>query len=118
MIALISFCISAYATIPNPNSSKTKYCFYINNENILSLDNYIEFNDRLNKLYSDYKCKCKLNIHNINYDLLEDYYKYIIDYYSNESKMLDIFKDSKLDISDNELILYVDNEILIPPVSM
>ena len=77
------------------NKTKTNYCFYIENNNILTLNSYLEFKDSINKLYSDYKCKCKFNIQNINYDMLEDYYKYVIDYYSKESKMLDIFKDSE-----------------------
>ena len=91
------------------NSSKTYYCFYIDNDNTLSLDSYLELNDNINKLYSDYKCECKFNVNNINYDLLEEYYKYIIDYYSKESKMLDIFKDFKKELDNNKLIIYVDN---------
>ena len=92
------------------NSSKTCYCFYIDNYNIISLNSYLELNNKLKDLYSDIECICKFNISNINYDILSDYYKYIIDYYSKESRMLDIFKDSKIEINNNVLSIYVDNE--------
>ena len=44
------------------NRTKTSYCFYIDNSNILSLDSYLEFNDKVKKIYNDFECICKFTL--------------------------------------------------------
>lgn len=92
------------------NIDKTKYNFYIEIENNITIESFQEFKEKLSESFSDVESvNIVLSVRNLTYDLIIDYYKMIIDYYGEDSIMLKSFKDNKLEYSDNILKIYVNN---------
>ncbi len=92
------------------NKDKTNYCFYITINNTLDIDLYKEFVNKLQESFKDIEnVNVVFNVKEINNNLLIDYLKYIIEYYSKDSSMLSMFLNNNMEINDNEIIIYVDN---------
>ena len=92
------------------NKSRDSYCFFIECDNTLDIDVYDIFMACLNETFKDYKditvsFKCK----NINYDIIDDYFKYFLNKYSSKSSMLEMFVDNKIEHDNNVIIIYVGN---------
>ncbi len=88
---------------------KTNYCFYIKLKNNLKVEDYNTFLDNLKNKYPNIDVDLVLEVDNINEDLIKDYFIYILKFYSKESTMLSIFIDNKIEINDNNIIIYVEN---------
>ena len=92
------------------NLEKTNYCFYIDINKMLNIENYLEFSSKLKKSFSNIdKVSVIFNVENKNYDLIVDYFKTIINILSKESSMLSMFIDNKIEYVDNVLKISVDN---------
>ena len=83
------------------NKNTKKSCFKISLENTLPLDVYIEFNNLIKENFIDNDTCIDLTCNNINYDLLNDYYKYIVNKLGTKAIM---FLDN---------VIYFDNSIKI-----
>ena len=92
------------------SKDKTNYCFYINIDTNLDINIFDEFIDKLKVSFNSVKSvNCVFKVDKVNYDLVNDYFKYIIGILSKESSMLDMFLDNKIELNNKELIIYVDN---------
>ena len=92
------------------SKDKTDYCFYINIDHSFSIELYIEFVNKLKETFKNIEnINVVFNVKEINNNLLIDYLKYIIEFYSKESSMLSMFVNNKIEVNDNEVIVYVDN---------
>ena len=92
------------------NKDKTNYCFYIDIDNILSIELYEEFINKLKESFNTVESvNVIFNVKNKDNNLLIDYLKNIIEIYSKESSMLSMFLDNKIEINDNILIMYTNN---------
>ena len=92
------------------NKEKTNYCFYIEIENSLTIEEFNEFNKKLKDSFSDIdNASAVFVVKNKNKNLIIDYFKSAINYYSNKSSMLKLFLNNKLELIDNNLKIYVDN---------
>ncbi|MBQ9071534.1 MAG: PolC-type DNA polymerase III [Bacilli bacterium] len=92
------------------NKEKTNYCFYIEINNTLSIDSYDEFITKLrDTFYNIENVSAVFKVENINKDLIIDYFKSILKFYSKGSSMLNMFIDTKIELEDNKLVIYVDN---------
>ena len=92
------------------NKEKTNYCFYIDIDSTLDISFYDEFISKLKESFSTVEnVNVVFNVKNINNDLLLDYFKNIIEFYSKESSMLKMFINNKIEIDNDTLIVYVDN---------
>ena len=92
------------------SKDKTNYCFYIKIDTNLDINIFDEFINKLKVSFNSVKnVGCVFKVDTVNYDLVNDYFKYIIKILSKESSMLDMFLDNKVELNDKELIIYVDN---------
>ncbi len=92
------------------NKEKTSYCFCLELDNNLTVENYHQFIDKLKKSFNDVKdISTKLIVKNENKNLLIEYFKDSIIYYSNKSPMLKLYLDNKILVKDNVLNIYVSN---------
>ena len=92
------------------NKERTNYCFYINTTDILSVECYNEFINKLKKTYDTIEhVSAVFNADNINFSLLEPHFKNILNIYSKKSSMLSIFLDNKIESNNQNLNLYVTN---------
>ncbi|MDO4962493.1 MAG: PolC-type DNA polymerase III [bacterium] len=93
------------------SKDKTNYCFYITFNSNIKLEYYIELESSIKSAFNDIEnVGLVLNVVDVNLNYLEDYFKHIISKLSEESYMLKMFLDNKLDIKDNSIIIYVTNE--------
>lgn len=92
------------------NKDKTKYNFYIEIENNITVESFIEFKQKLNEFYSDIESvNVVFSVHNLTDAFVVNYFKMIIDYFSKDSVMLKSFKDNKIEYENNILKIYVNN---------
>ena len=93
------------------NKEKTKYEFIIEN-NILPLEIYLEVSDLLKKTFNITESILIINSNN-NDDNFVYYYRYFIEKYSENSPLLRMFLDSKLELNDKyNIILSNKAEVL------
>ena len=93
------------------NKEKTKYEFIIEN-NILPLEIYLEVSDLLKKTFNITESILIINS-NSNDDNFVYYYRYFIEKYSENSPLLRMFLDSKLELNDKyNIILSNKAEVL------
>ncbi|MBQ6282678.1 MAG: PolC-type DNA polymerase III [Bacilli bacterium] len=74
------------------NKNEGRSCFLITVENTLPLDLYKEFKDKVKACFTDSKIKdvsVDITCNNINYDLLNEYYKYTIESIPKASMFID-----------------------------
>ena len=65
---------------------------------------YEEFISKLKESFNNIEnVNVVFNVKNINNDMLIEYLKNIINFYSNESSMLSMFVDNKIELEDNKL---------------
>ena len=92
------------------NNTKTKYNFYIEIDNNITVESFKEFKEKLNESFKNIESvNIVFSVRNLIYNLINDYYKMIIEYYSEESTMLKSFKDNKVEYENNILNIYVNN---------
>ncbi len=92
------------------NNTKTKYNFYIEIDNNITVESFKEFKEKLNESFKNIESvNIVFSVRNLTYNLINDYYKMIIEYYSEESTMLKSFKDNKVEYENNILNIYVNN---------
>jgi len=92
------------------NKEKTNYCFYIDINNTLEIYLYEEFISKLKESFNNIdNVSVVFNVENKNKDLLIDYLKNIISFYSKESSMLSMFIDNKIEVEESKVVIYVDN---------
>ena len=91
------------------NKSKNSYIFYIKNNNTISVDSYSEFVGALKSFFNVENVSVIFNIYN-NTSSVVDYFNDILDKLTSESPMLNLFKESKKEIVNNNLIIYVLND--------
>ncbi len=92
------------------NKEKTKYNFYIELETNMKVESYLEFIEKLKNSFDGINdVSAIFGVKNINSELIIDYFKVIIDYYTKDSIMLGMFKHSKMEILENILKIYVNN---------
>ena len=92
------------------NKEKTSYCFYITVKNILPIELYKEFYSKLKESFPGIKnVSCILSSLDNSLELLQNYFIDCMDELSKTSSMLNMFKESKIEVIDNNLIIYVDN---------
>ena len=92
------------------NKDKTNYCFYINIDTNLDANKYNEFSIALRDAFNTIQnVSVVFSVNKINNDYLIDHVKNILNIYSKESSMLEMFINSNIDINDNNIVLYVDN---------
>ena len=92
------------------NNEKNIYCFLIDIDNILPVEIYDSFMEKISISFSEYnEIKASFTIANPNYDLLENYYKYFLEKYSNIHSMISIFVDNKIELNNDTLTIEVDN---------
>ena len=92
------------------NKEKTSYCFYITVKNILPIELYKEFSSKLKESFPGIKnVSCILSSLDNSLELLQNYFIDCMDELSKTSSMLNMFKESKIEVIDNNLIIYVDN---------
>lgn len=90
------------------NKEKTKYNFVISLDKHLDIDVYSELVNSLLTIFPEFEVvKAIFKIE--SNDKYEDYYKYFIENYSKENSFLETFKNARLDINNNELIIEVGN---------
>ena len=78
------------------SKDKTNYCFYIDIDNILNVELYNEFSEKLKKSFDMVdKVNVIFNPKNINDDLLIEHFKSVLNFYSKESLVLSIFLNNK-----------------------
>ena len=92
------------------NKSKDSYCFYIDNNVLLSVDSYSEFVDKLKTFFNTNNISVIFNIIDKDDNKLIGYFYDILDKYSLDSPMLKLYKESKYKIDNDNLILYVLND--------
>ena len=86
------------------NLEKTNYCFYIEINEMLNIENYLEFTSKLKKSFPNIdSVNVVFNVNNKNYDIIVDYFKEIINILSKESSMLSMFIDNKVEYVNNIL---------------
>ena len=94
------------------NKNRDSYCFFIECNNILEIDVYDVFMACLKEAFKDYKdITVNFKCSNINYDILLDYFKYLLKKYSKVSSMLEMFLDNKIEYNDNNISIYVGNMV-------
>ena len=92
------------------NKNDNNYCLIIKIDNILPVDIYDEFINKLENTFSEYNSViASFQVDNINYDLLNDYYKYLLKKYSSKYLLIDLFCENKIILNNNELTIEVDN---------
>ena len=92
------------------NKEKTNYCFYIDINSNLNLELYKEFINKLKESFNTVEnTNVVFSVEDENKELLESYLKYILEVISKESSMMSIFVNSKTNINNNSLTIYVDN---------
>ena len=92
------------------NKNKTKYNFYISIDQTLPIDVYTSFMDSLKKAFKDYKINVSFQVKNVNFDFIDDYYKYLINKNLDEYPLLEMFIDNEININDDRLIIEVANK--------
>ena len=61
------------------SKDKTNYCFYVSIDSNLDINIFEEFISKLKISFNSVKnVNCVLKVNNVNYDLVNDYFKYII----------------------------------------
>ena len=94
------------------NKDRDSYCFFIENENTLDPDVYEMFIACLKEAFKNYKnISVHFNCSNINNDHIIDYFKYLLNIYSEESPMLSMFLDNKIEYDNNLITIYVGNPV-------
>lgn len=94
------------------NRERDSYCFYIESDNTIDIDVYDMFISCLRETFKNYKdVNVSFKCSNINYNLLIDYFKYLLNKYSKVSSMLGLFIDSKIEYNNNIIIIYVGNTV-------
>ena len=94
------------------NTERDSYCFFIECDNTLDIDVYDMFMLTLRETFKNYKnITVNFKCMNINDDIIIDYFKYFLDYYSKKSSMLKMFIDNKIEYSDNVITVYVGNSV-------
>lgn len=92
------------------NKDRDSYCFFIECDNTIDVDVYDILLLSLRENFKNYKkVSVNLKYSNINYDLVIDYFKYFLNYYSKSSSMLKMFIDNKMDYSEGVITIYVSN---------
>lgn len=94
------------------NKEKTIYEFIIENE-ILPLEIYLELVDLLKKSFNIKEAIIVINSNNIDINKFVYYYRYFIEKYSENSPLIKMFLDSKIDINDSCNIILSNKAELI-----
>ena len=92
------------------NKEKTSYQFLITLSNILPVDVYIEFKEKLKKKFKDYKVSVHFNAVNKDYQKIKEYYDYLIKENMKEFPLLETFMDSDVTIADDVITVSVSNK--------
>ena len=91
------------------NKEKNNYTFYIQINETLSIENYEEFTSKLKESFNTIESvNVVFNVSNPNLNLVIDYTKLAINKFSENSAMLKLFLNNKIEMDDN-LKIYVDN---------
>ncbi|MDD3453104.1 MAG: PolC-type DNA polymerase III [Bacilli bacterium] len=93
------------------NKEKTNYSFLIEVEHILPLEIYLKIKELLKQEFKtinniDLIIKCN----NINASKISEYYRYLIKEYAKQSPLLEMFQNLKLELSEQDLIIEVNNK--------
>jgi len=92
------------------NTDKTNYCFYIDLDNTLGIDNYHDFMNALKLAFSSIdNVNAVFNVENSDKELLKDYFIDILKEYGKESSLIGMFVNNKIEINDSVISIYVDN---------
>ena len=92
------------------NKEKTNYCFYIEIDDILNLDLYEKLSNCFKEAFNTVdNVSVIFNARNRSEELIQDYVKRILEFYSKESSMLSLFLNNKIQLNQNNLEIYVDN---------
>lgn len=92
------------------SSDKTKYTFLINVKNILPVEIFESFILQLKDSFSEVeKVIAVITPINENYDLVQDYFNYLINRYSDKCPALATLIDTTIEIKAETLIIPIDN---------
>ncbi len=94
------------------NTADDSWSFIIQNKELLPVEIYDRLLELLNSTFDNIKKSYLLiEAENIDYNFINDYFKYIIKKLEKQSKMLSIFEDSEVLIGDNKLTVEVLNKV-------
>ena len=92
------------------NKEKDNYVFFINLNTPLKTDEYDEFITKLPLAFPKIKnVSANFKVSTLNQEDVNDYYRYFIDSYINENPLLEMFRDNKIIVNDNEIKIEVGN---------
>lgn len=92
------------------NKDKTSYQFQISTSTTLPLDIYTSFKEALKAGFDNFKVSILFNVSNPNYDLIKDYYTYLIKQNMQEFPLLETFLESTLIIDNNNITIELSNK--------
>lgn len=92
------------------NKEKTEYTFIIDIDSTLPVDVYQLFIENIKNAYMDIaKIIVAFKVKKENYELISEYFKYLMTRYSIKCPVLMTFKDNKVSIENNKLHIIVNN---------
>ena len=92
------------------NSNKDSYVFMLSLENILPVNIYSEMNDGLKQAFINIpKKEFNFDVKNIDYSMVEEYYKYFIDKLSEKNHLFSSLDDAEISLDGNTLNVLVSN---------
>ena len=91
------------------NKAKDTYIFFLKLNSNIDINLYSHFLELLKNKYSNFSVSIVIEVENINSEYVNDYYKYFIDLYSQESSLLQMFVNSTFKLNHDELIIEVSN---------
>ena len=90
--------------------TKTKvHTFYITINDVLPIDVYNDLESKINRRFKDYNVDIVIDTLNKDYKYLGDYYAKVLDIYSSTQPLLLMFKDNRLSLDGNVLVIEVAN---------
>lgn len=92
------------------NRRNGNYQFNISIDSTLPSLIYSQFVDLLKNKYKEYKVSVIFNVLNNNDEFIKDYYLLVLNKLIKENPLLEIFKDTNLDIVDNEIRVEIANK--------
>ena len=92
------------------NSDHSKYIFNIELKSNLPINIYDELYSNLVSYYKDLHISLNVRVSDVNYEYINNYFKYFINRYSKKCPMLSMFLDDKLDVSENLLKVFVSSQ--------
>ena len=92
------------------NSDHSKYIFDIELKSNLPINIYDELYSNLVSYYKDLHISLNVRVSDVNYEYINNYFKYFINRYSKKCPMLSMFLDDKLDVSENLLKVFVSSQ--------